>query len=532
MTNDFHRRLDGLRNSESYSQLASSLRGVEKEGLRINSSGELATTPHPTGLGSPLTNSSITTDFSEALLELVTKPHGSIDAAINELANLHQFTYSQLDEETIWASSMPCIVPDDESIPIADYGSSNVGRMKSIYRIGLGHRYGRAMQTIAGIHYNYSYSENFWLNDALFGDYDCDLAARASHGYMALTRNFHRHCWLLMYLFGASPAVCESFLKDRNHRLDTLSRGTLYLPYATSLRMSDIGYQNSAQDDIYIDLNSVQTYAASLINATSTEYPAYQKLGVKVEDQYRQLNANLLQIENEYYAVIRPKRIAMSGEKPSRALLERGVEYVEVRCLDIDPFEAVGISKETMHFIDAFCLYCLLDNSPPLDASENSRIGRNRLNVVKDGRRPDFQLEVAGDGTRPLTEMASEILDRVSEVATVLDATSEHFGKNNANDAPEHYSTAVRAQRLKIENPANTPSARVLLEIQEHNESFFDFANRWSRKHAAYFANRQIEPQVLHNLKNQAEESIGKRRALETADEVGFDTYLERYFNT
>ncbi len=522
MTTEFSRRLDLLNSAESHQHLASIRRGVEKEGLRLDASGRLATTPHPVGLGSPLTNSSITTDFSEALLELVTRPHNSIESTAEELADLHQFTYSQLGDETIWGASMPCIVPDDDAIPIASYGSSNVGQMKRVYRIGLGHRYGRAMQTIAGIHYNFSLPDDFWLNDNLCGNYGSEVSERASVGYMALTRNFHRHCWLLMYLFGASPAVCRSFFTDENHRLETLSPGTLFLPYATSLRMSDIGYQNSAQDNIYIDLNSVHSYAASLIEATNTVYPPYEKSGVKVDGDYRQLNANLLQIENEYYAVIRPKRIANSGEKPSHALLQRGVEYVEARCFDIDPFETTGINQQTMRFIDAFCLYCLIDESPPIDAESHKRIARNRLNVVRDGRRPGFELDLADSTTIALVDAASDLFVKISAVAKLLD---ESVGNESA-------SASVQTQLAKVDDASKTPSARVLAEITSKGESFFDFSNRMSNTHRTELKNRPIAPASLAKLNEQAAASLIEQRKIEAADTVDFDTYLKRYFDS
>lgn len=522
MTTDLQRRLEFLDNSESHKLLTTSLRGVEKEGLRVRPNGKIATTAHPVGLGSPLTNSSITTDFSEALLELVTKPHDSIEAVSRELADLHQFTYDQLGDETIWSLSMPCVVPDDDAIPIAEYGTSNVGTMKHVYRVGLGHRYGRSMQTIAGVHYNYSLPTDFWENDRLFSHYPCDRNDRASTGYMTLTRNFHRHCWMLMYLFGASPAVCESFLSQRDHELDQFSPGTLFLPYATSLRMSDIGYQNSAQDNIAMDLNTVQTYAQSLITATSTSYPLYQDIGIKVDGTYRQLNTNLLQIENEYYAVIRPKRIALSGEKPSRALLERGVEYVEVRCLDIDPFVATGVSEQTMHFVDAFCLYCLLEDNPTLDSDEQQRISRNRLNVVKHGRNPKFKLDIGENKQRPLTDMARELLDQIQPVAALLDAANSQKSFNDA----------VNVQYSKLDDSTLTPSAQVLSEMRSRDESFYEFGHRISRQNAEKLQGRACAQDEMDKLKAQAEQSIIEQRRVEASDDTDFDSYLANYFES
>src|SRR6185369_4966140 len=197
-------------------------RGVEKESLRALPDGELALTPHPAALGSALTHPNITTDCSESQLEFVTGAHPSAQAVLDELTQIHQFTYRVLQEgrdELLWVSSMPCGLPTDETIPIGRYGSSNVGRAKSVYRVGLGHRYGRRMQTISGIHYNWS------------------LPGVTTEQYFALIRNFRRHAFLLLVLFGASPAVCSSFLSGRVHELQPLGSGTMHMPYGTSLRM-------------------------------------------------------------------------------------------------------------------------------------------------------------------------------------------------------------------------------------------------------------------------------------------------------
>ena len=137
-------------------------RGIEKEGLRVTKYGNLALTPHPRSLGSALTNSSLTTDFSESLLEFITPVCDTAKDALQYLQNIHSFTASRLADEHVWCSSMPCMLPDDASIPLALYGSSNIGTMKTAYRRGLGHRYGRAMQTVAGIHYNFSLPDSFW----------------------------------------------------------------------------------------------------------------------------------------------------------------------------------------------------------------------------------------------------------------------------------------------------------------------------------------------------------------------------------
>eukprot|EP01030_Chromulinospumella_sphaerica_P010684 gene10684-10492_t len=309
-------------------------RGVEKEGLRVQSTGGLALTPHPKALGSALTHPLITTDYSESQLELITGAHRGVQQCLDELTEVHQFVHHTLKDsggELLWASSMPCGLPTDETIPLARYGGSNVGRAKSVYRMGLGHRYGRRMQTISGIHYNWS------------------LPGVSSEQYFSLIRNFRRHAFVLLYLFGASPALCPCFVQGREHRLQHLSDSALYLPHATSLRMGRLGYQSDAQATLAVSYNGLQGYANSLHEALTQPYPAYETVGVRNPGgDYNQLGTSLLQIENEFYGTIRPKRTVRTGERPLHALRERGVEYVEVRLMDLDPFVPVGITAPTM----------------------------------------------------------------------------------------------------------------------------------------------------------------------------------------
>ena len=183
------------------------MHGIEKEGLRVDRSGQLSQRPHPEGLGSALTSSNITTDFSESLVELITPVYADPETAIDFLKDLHSFTYCHLGDELLWAGSMPCRIPDPALIPIARYGSSNIGQMKYVYRLGLEYRYGKMMQSIAGIHYNFSLSEDFWRALQTSLENTDDLRRFRSASYFKMIRNFRRHSWLLLYLFGASPAL-------------------------------------------------------------------------------------------------------------------------------------------------------------------------------------------------------------------------------------------------------------------------------------------------------------------------------------
>ncbi|MEO7761931.1 MAG: glutamate--cysteine ligase, partial [Casimicrobiaceae bacterium] len=265
-------------------------RGIEKEGLRVREDGCLATTPHPAALGSALTHPNITTDFSESQLELVTDAHTSVEDCLAQLKTLHQFVYERIGDEVIWNSSMPCYLPLEKDIPIGRYGTSNVGRAKFVYRTGLANRYGKRMQTISGLHYNFSLPKAVWPLPGL---------SDANEGYFAAIRNFRRHAWMLLYLFGASPAVCATFVHGRPHRLQDLSPGTRYLPHATSLRMGRLGYLSEAQDTLAVSYNSVETYTASLFDALTQPYPPYESIGIRSGNEYRQLATTLLQIENE-----------------------------------------------------------------------------------------------------------------------------------------------------------------------------------------------------------------------------------------
>src|SRR3954449_167003 len=359
-------------------------RGIEKESLRARADGALATTPHPAALGSPLTHAHITTDFSESQLELITGARESVDAMLEELTSIHQVVYRALTEkgrdEILWCASMPCQLPPDDEIPLGRYGSSNVGRAKTVYRMGLAHRYGRRMQTISGIHYNWS------------------LPNCSNEEYFGLVRNFRRTAWLLFYLFGASPSVCESFVAGNpKHGLQRLAPGTLYLPHATSLRMGRLGYQSDAQSSLSVSYNSLADFGASLYGALTTPYPPYEQIGLQDGNgEYRQLTTSLLQIENEFYGKIRAKRVIRPGERPLHALRERGVEYVEVRLMDLDPFCPIGIGAQTIRMLDIFLLHCLLHESPPDSAAGIAEVGRNQNRVAARGREPGLRLEKQG----------------------------------------------------------------------------------------------------------------------------------------
>lgn len=516
----FERRLATLVNGGGAPLLQGGLRGVEKESLRVTPDGHIATTPHPRALGSALTNAQFTTDYSEALIELVTPTFTTSWELLQYLCDMHQFVYRHLGDERLWATSMPCRIDSDDSIPIAQYGSSHVGRMKTVYRHGLAVRYGRVMQAISGVHFNYSFPEKFWEPYAALRASNAVGSALRSPAYFDLLRNYRRHGWIVLYLFGVSPAVCNSFLRVRGETLPQLSQGTAFEPYATSLRMSDLGYRNRQQAGVSVSVNSLEDYVRDLTRAISTPYAPYEALGVNVDGDWRQLNANLLQIENEYYSNIRPKRVAHSGERPTKALIRGGVEYIEVRALDVSAFDPVGVNQAKLRFLEAFLALCLLRESPPIGDDEQEALDRNHVIVARRGREPGLTLQRDGRPVR-LTDWANELLDGMTGLCEILDLA----------DPARPYTQALATQREKLRDVARTPSARLLHELESTGESFFDLAQRMSSAHKAYFLElHPPNPARLDEFQIAAEESIAKQQAIEASDTGSFETYLARYF--
>ena len=501
--------------------LKGSMLGLEKESLRVNSEGKISQNPHPESIGAALTHPYITTDYSEALLEFITPPFHRADEALRFLRDLQQFVYTRLDNELLWATSMPCVVAGEAGIPIADYGRSNAGMMKSIYRRGLGHRYGRVMQVIAGVHFNYSYSDAFWQAlQQLEGD-ERPLQDYVSERYFDLIRNLLRLGWLIPYLFGASPAVCKSFLAGRDSSLESFDEFSYYEPYATSLRMGDIGYQNNKENESGIKANydSLHAYVDSLACAIDTPCPEYQRIGVKVDGEYRQLNANILQIENEYYSTVRPKQLLQGNEKPSLALKRRGVRYIELRSLDVNAFDPLGINEVQMNFIEALMLYCLLADSPSISAVERVEIDQNEMLVAHRGREPGLKLMCRGE-QRPLREWATQICDAMVPVCRLLDS----------NTSAQAYQQALARQLRVINNPELTPSARMLAEMRNGGESFYELARRKSLEHQWYFAELPIAAEQEQMLLELSTRSLQRQAELEASESMDFDSYLAAYF--
>ncbi|MGI2055575.1 glutamate--cysteine ligase [Shewanella baltica] len=516
----FNELVQHLSDAHGRTALLGMLRGIEREALRIDESGYLATDSHPEALGSALMHSRITTDYSEALLEFITPVHNNVEQLLNGLTETHAFSVRHLHGQRLWPVSMPCYVKDEKQIPVARYGSSNTGMMKTLYRKGLTYRYGALMQIISGVHFNFSVSQELWQSLYELSDKQLSYDDFISESYFGLIRNYRRLVWVLPYLFGASPALCSSFIKDQKTDLkfEKTGHGTLYLPFATSLRMSDLGYTNKEQEELNISYNSLPEYLAGVNAAIKMPSANFANIGVKVDGEYRQLNANVLQIENEFYSPIRAKRVTRSGEKPSEALARAGVEYIEVRALDVNPFSPIGIEATQVRFLDLFLLYCLLTQSPKSEASEEARLSANLKAVVLEGRKPGLELLTA-DGSCSLKSWLEELFDALQPLAVLLDG--------EATD----YQVALAHWRKAVEDPNLTLSGQVLQNVINKGQDHGQWVMTLAQQYYQFFVDYPLSSETIAQYQAEASSSLNKQAELEAAQRsVSFDDYLEDYF--
>ena len=516
-SDQFDKLLDQLDKISAMSSLTGIKRGIEKESLRVSLDGYLSQTEHPKSLGSTLTHPSITTDYSEALLELITPPSSDPEEPVKFLHQIHQFVNQNIGDEFLWNASMPCMMTEEKDIPIAKFGSSNVGKQKYIYRVGLGKRYGKLMQTIAGVHYNFSLPDEFWKQLQQVEENADDFQDYKSARYMGLVRNFLRYSWMLPFLFGASPGICKSFVKGK-HNLEDFSEGTLFGPNATSLRMGDMGYSNNAQSSLNISYNSLEGYANGLEQAIRTPEPLYEEIGLKVDGEYQQLSTSLLQIENEYYANIRPKRVARSGERPALALRRGGVEYIEVRGLDINPFTVDGITNEQIRWIDSFLVTCLLLPSPDISTREEGEIRENLRRTVNHGRKKDLTL-LSMNRKIALAEAGNIISEKMLMVAKHMDQ----------NWNTEGYSKSVIHWQQCFDNPELTLSGQ-FLQLMKDKGGYYQAARALSLSQKESLLEEPLDKATLELFVTSAKQSLENQQQLEQQPQQDFEEFIKKYY--
>ena len=511
--------LDEIKKSQAASELNFINRGIEKESLRIDSSGQISQQMHPNGLGAALTNPYITTDFSEALLELVTPTFTSASDCLKFLSDLHIFVNQNLEEESLWPLSMPCLIESENDIPIGYYGKSNQGMMKTIYRRGLSNRYGSTMQAIAGIHYNFSFSDKFLK--ILAEVKSTNQKELKNEVYLGIARNFRRYGWLYLLLYGASPLANKSFAKGRKNNLDDLNAEDLYKQHATCLRMGDLGYISKAQDKLNISYNSLAEYGNDLRNALKTTYKDYKKLGEFVDGERIQLNNSIIQIENEYYSTIRPKRVCPTGERPINVLEEKGIDYVELRCIDLNPNSFIGITEQQIYFLDLLILYSFFTESPEITESESNELFKTHKTVVNEGRMPNAKIETL-TGEVSIKEEAIRILKGMEEIASFMDDEVSVEGSNVWSDNLEY-------QKKVIENLEYSLSGSLLKEIQDRNITYQEYGMELSNLHKKQMSELSMDNK--YDFAAISKESMEAAKKLEKDHRVEFEEYLKDFLS-
>ncbi len=457
--------------------------GIEKETLRTTPNGKLALTPHPKEFGDKTTHPYITTDFSESQLELITPPFDNIETTFNYLEKIHSKVSNTLDNELLWPFSMPGNLPYEEAIPIAKFNNSTEGAKKEIYRKGLALRYGKKMQMISGIHYNYSFGEQ--LYDLLYQHFGKSQEQQDFKNkiYFALVRNFLRYNWLLSFLFGSSPVADDSYNQTIMQKLNIAGdccpnwKLNCYIKNTTTLRMSPLGYMNELQNNKKISYNNLSEYINELKKLLNIKSPHFARFGIFKDNKQIQLNDNLLQLVAEYYSPVRFKQTCKKDESPLDALSKRGIDYLEIRTFDLDPFAPNGIALEQLYFTHVFILFCLFENSPNISTNEEQIIQQNIQNTALNGRDKRLNLNKSTSETINLSDWSKEIFTKLKLIAQLLD------NHNNSNK----YYNAVEKQLQKINHHELLPSNQIINQMKKNNETFAQLGLRIAKENQKYF---------------------------------------------
>ncbi|MGL4345712.1 MAG: bifunctional glutamate--cysteine ligase GshA/glutathione synthetase GshB [Cellulosilyticaceae bacterium] len=343
--------------------------GIEREGLRCDAKGRLANTPHPKVFGEKLQNPYITTDFSESQLELITPAFASVQETHDFLTALYDIAALEIGDEYIWAQSMPCIIPEDEQIPVATYGDGPSGEQAHNYRKKLLAKYGGKKQLLSGIHYNFSFDEK--LIEELYEAYGEGKSYKVYRDeiYLKVTRNYLRYRWLLIYLLGSTSVVHESYMKQCVTKLEPVDEESYTNQGALSYRNSECGYTNKVT--LYPDYHSVEAYVRSI-------------------EQF--MEEGWIESPNELYSQIRLKAYDKANQLAS--LSKEGIAYLEYRSIDSNPFDRAGIALDDLYFMKIFSLFLLCEEESSYDkwqeeALENqrsiARFGQGDVILLRDG---------------------------------------------------------------------------------------------------------------------------------------------------
>jgi glutamate--cysteine ligase len=434
MTNELLiNRLNDLKNNGFFDDLVIK-RGIEKEFFRVDKKGFISKRSHPKSLGSALKNKYITTDFSEAQVELVTPTFEDVDELYDFLYSLHVFVANNIEgDEMLWPFSMPPKIKDESEINIGYYHQSGEGLLKHVYRRGLKVRYGATMQCVSGMHYNFSINQSSF--STLINSTD---QKSINEAYLGLMRNFKRIFWFVLSEFGQTNVVDKSFVKNRNHSLNELNKNDLYLENATSLRMSEIGYQSEAQKSLDIKYNSLSGFLQKIKDAITVPFEDYKKKGLLDSNgEYHQISDGIIQIENEYYDSIRPKRSASNNLRPYDLLKDFGIEYLEIRGVDICPSDITGMSKHHIRFLDLILIYCLISPSPKMTSKEKNEIDSNERVSIYEGKSKSSKININGNKVS-IKNARKDMFENLKNIADFMnDRDLFHAAINHVTKLPK-----------------------------------------------------------------------------------------------
>mgnify|MGYP001165407952 FL=1 len=490
--------------------------GIEKESLRISDL-KLSKIPHDELLGSALFNRYITTDFSDAQIEFITPPFNQNENVSSFLDNLHHYTSKKINEEILWPLSMPPTRVLESEIPIAKYGKSNYGLLKEIYRRGLSNRYGKLMQTISGVHFNYSLPEEIWDADIFFSR-EKKSNKLINQIYMGTIRNLHRYNWLLIYLLGCSPTVSRYFINN-SYAFQNINKEDFFLPFATSFRMSDLGYQNDNQSKLSVSYNSIEDHLSDLRYATKKPNELFMQIPHKTEGLYNQLNANHLQIEDEYYAIARPKSAEGTNKRQLNKIQINGINYIELRSIDLNPFHPNGIDQDTLNFLEIFILYCTIEESRRISTDDLKVCKANDLKVAIEGRKPGLKINNKGKDIL-LSAWALEIIEE-------MESLIGNF-KNQAN----RFNNSIAKMKKRVIDSNKTPSSKLLELILDKNITFNQVGYEIGSKYLEdYISISKDSNELWEELEHEKESSVLLQNKEDSNQHKSFDKYLNEYLS-
>ena len=373
--------------------------GIEWESLRAKDGGQLSLTPHPEVFGDKLTNPVVTTDFSESQIEIITPTFDTIDEAFDVFSLLSDIVNVSLPEdEYLWFQSIPCILPYADQIPIAQY--SEEGMSSQRYREDLARKYGLKKQMISGVHFNFSFSDEFLEHLYSIEDSGVSFRQFKNSVYLKVARNYLRYCWLIIYLTGCSIGTHETFSKDCIHLMDACDEfGSYYSTRGPSFRNASCGYKNLKE-----------------------LYPSYASVEEFARDVNRFIDNGDLSEAKELYTQIRLK-----PKDPSdmlNSLVNDGIEYVEIRTLDINPFYKCGLVRHDMNFLHLFLIYMFIkDESDYVDWQREAKI--NEENTAEAAYVDSMRLLRDGEEVT-LKSWAAEIINEMYGMCEVFGIDESH----------------------------------------------------------------------------------------------------------